>query len=221
MEQLQNQLFSAMLKSGALRFGDFTLKSGRRSPYFFNSGDLLAQGDNLSLLADAFADRVVELAQAGKCDHLFGPAYKGIALAAATAAALSHKHKLNLPWGYNRKETKAHGEGGQLVGAPPSGKVVLLDDVLTSGMAVRQAFELLNQTDAQPCALLLLLDREEPGPGGKRASAELAAAFGIEVHALASLGQLIRWLENQPGMEQPAATLRSHAQTTAQASDGA
>lgn len=212
MQQFHEQIFSAMITTGALRFGNFTLKSGRRSPYFFNSGDLLAQASNLELVASAMAARVAKLVKQGKCDCLFGPAYKGIAIAAATAAMLRHEHQLDLPWGYNRKETKDHGEGGQLIGTQPAGKVLLLDDVLTSGMAVQQAIHLIRQNKATPSALLLIMDRQEAGPGGKPAHQELATTCALLVEALFTLKDLVLWLESKADMQGEAQALRSYAE---------
>ena len=217
MNPLAERIFSAMHTSGALKFGNFTLKSGRSSPYFFNSGDLLSHGTVLAHVAEACADALMPLIQAKRCDYLFGPAYKGIALTAATVTLLAHKHGVDMPWGYNRKEVKTHGEGGQLVGAPLQGAVVVLDDVLTRGTAMRETMELLRTTPATPSALLLLFDRQETHNGSCAATA-LAQDYSLDVHSLTCFRDLFHWIGQQQQMEHQRKALEIYARTLA---DGA
>jgi orotate phosphoribosyltransferase len=176
-----------------LRLGQFTLKSGRQSNFFFDLGRV-RHGAALSLLAEFYALRLLERGLV--CDSLFGSAYKGIVLVAALAMRLAEHHGCDLPYCYNRKESKDHGEGGVLVGMP-MGKVVIVDDVLTAGTATRQVVPLLRQAGAEPVALLVGLDREEPGPGGQGAALELQRDLGIEVLAIAKKGELERFLEQE------------------------
>ena len=176
-----------------LRLGQFTLKSGRQSNFFFDLGRV-RHGGALSLLAEFYALRLLE--RGLPCDSLFGSAYKGIVLVAALAMRLAEHHGCDLPYCYNRKESKDHGEGGLLVGTP-MGKVVIVDDVLTAGTATRQVVPLLRQAGAEPVALLVGLDREEPGPGGQSAALELRRDLGLEVIAVAKKGDLERFLEQE------------------------
>ncbi|MGH8274452.1 MAG: orotate phosphoribosyltransferase [Gammaproteobacteria bacterium] len=179
--------------AGVLRFGQFTLKSGRESPYFFNLG-AIASGAGLARLGRFYARA---LAASGLApDVLFGPAYKGIPLAAATAIAWATETGADLPFAYNRKEAKDHGEGGQLVGAPLAGKrVCIVDDVVTAGTAVREAIGLIRDAGAHPAGLLIAIDREERGHGDTSAVAELAAEQNLAVIALITLSDIAIWLE--------------------------
>ncbi len=175
---------------GVLRFGDFTLKSGRVSPYFFNLGRI-ASGAALARLGRAYAATAIGSGLA--FDMLFGPAYKGIPLAAATAIALADHHRRDLPFAYNRKEAKDHGEGGLLVGAPLAGRVLVVDDVLTAGTAVRESLQLIRAQGAQPAGVLIALDREERGQGALSAAQEVSAEFAIPVLAIARLTDLLAY----------------------------
>ncbi|MDN5865483.1 MAG: orotate phosphoribosyltransferase [Gammaproteobacteria bacterium] len=178
--------------AGVLRFGEFTLKSGRKSPYFFNLG-AIASGAGLARLGRFYART---LAASGlEPDVLFGPAYKGIPLAAATAIAWADETGRDLPFAYNRKEAKDHGEGGNLVGAPLAGEVVIVDDVVTAGTAVREAIGLIRSAGARPAGLVIAIDREERGRGEGSAVAELEAEEGLAVIALITLGDIIAWLD--------------------------
>jgi orotate phosphoribosyltransferase len=178
--------------AGVLRFGQFTLKSGRESPYFFNLG-AVASGAGLARLGRFYARALV--ASGLKPDLLFGPAYKGIPLAAATAIGYAEETGNDLAFAYNRKEAKDHGEGGHLVGAPLAGEVAIVDDVVTAGTAVREAIGLIRVAGAHPAGLLIAIDREECGRGAQSAVAELAAEENLEVIALITLTDIVAWLE--------------------------
>lgn len=191
----QRDFIKLTLEREVLRFGEFTLKSGRHSPYFFNMGRI-DSGAALAQLGRAYA---AALANAGiAVDMLFGPAYKGIALAAATAIALADVHGRDLPWAYNRKEAKDHGEGGVLVGAPLKGRVLIVDDVMTAGTAVRQSLALIRAHDAVPAGVLIALDRQERGQGERSAAQEVAADYGIPVIAITSLDDVLAYAGEQP-----------------------
>lgn len=195
MQEYQREFLDLARQYGVLRFGEFTLKSGRRSPYFFNAG-LFNSGAALAALGQYYART---LADSGiGFDMLFGPAYKGIPLATATATALAEHHKRDLPWCFNRKEAKDHGEGGQLVGAPLKDRVMLVDDVITAGTAVRESLALIRAAGASPVGLVIALDRQERGQGEQSAIAELSEAEHIKITALARLEDILIWLENQP-----------------------
>jgi orotate phosphoribosyltransferase len=178
------------LARNVLRFGEFTLKSGRTSPYFFNAG-LFDSGAALAVLGRAYADAAQRSGLV--FDMLFGPAYKGIVLAAVTAAALSEQHGRDLPFAYNRKEAKDHGEGGHLVGAPLGGRVLIVDDVITAGTAIRESLALIRAAGATPAGVLVALDREERGQGALSATQELAAEHGVETVAIARLTDLLAY----------------------------
>ena len=188
MHDYQREFIELTLARDVLRFGDFTLKSGRVSPYFFNAG-LFDSGAALAMLGRAYADAAMHASV--RFDMLFGPAYKGIVLAAVTAAALADHHDRDVPFAYNRKEAKDHGEGGTLVGAPLSGRVLIIDDVITAGTAIRESLALIRAHGAHPAGVLIALDREERGKGAMSATQELAAEFGIPVIAIARLSDLL------------------------------
>jgi orotate phosphoribosyltransferase len=186
----QRNFIDLTLQRGVLRFGEFTLKSGRSSPYFFNLGRL-DSGAALAQLGRAYAQALVNSGLV--VDMLFGPAYKGIALAAATAIALADQHQRDLPWAYNRKEAKDHGEGGTLVGAPLAGRVLIVDDVMTAGTAVRESLALIRAQGATPAGVLIALDRQERGTGTRSAAQEVAADYGIPVLAIANLADVLAY----------------------------
>lgn len=179
------------LARNALRFGQFTLKSGRDSPYFFNAG-LFSDGEAAAVLGRCYA---AALMRSGiEFDMLFGPAYKGIPLVTATAIALSDVHQRNVPYAFNRKEAKEHGEGGNIVGSALAGRVVIVDDVIAAGTAKREAIELIRDAGANPVAILLALDRQERGLGAQSAAQELEAEHGIRCVSILTLNTLVEAL---------------------------
>jgi orotate phosphoribosyltransferase len=191
----QRDFIELTLAREVLRFGEFTLKSGRLSPYFFNMGRI-DSGAALAQLGRAYADALVNSGL--QVDMLFGPAYKGIALAAATAIALADRHQRDLPWAYNRKEAKDHGEGGTLVGAPLKGRVLIVDDVMTAGTAVRESLALIRAHGATPAGVLIALDRQERGQGERSAAQEVAADHGTPVIAITSLDDVLAYAGEKP-----------------------
>jgi len=193
----ERRFLDLALDRQVLRFGEFTLKSGRTSPYFFNSG-LFDSGAALATLGDCYAEA---LARAGlDVDMLFGPAYKGIPLATATAVALAARGR-DLPVAFNRKEAKSHGERGLLIGAPLRGRVLVVDDVITAGTAIRESIQIIRDAGATPCGVLIALDRQERGLAGDRSAAEeVSAEFGIPVIAVAGLDALLEWTGARPDL---------------------
>ncbi len=207
MEAYKTQFIEFALARGALKFGDFTLKSGRQSPYFFNAGTFNS-GAALAALGRYYADAIV--ASGLKFDMLFGPAYKGIPLVAAVAVALAEHHGLDLPWAFNRKEAKDHGEGGWLVGAPLQGKVLVIDDVITAGTAIREVAALFEKTEASMAAVLVALDRQEKGQGALSAIQEVEQVLGVPVRSIVGLSDIIQYLGNQPSQEQQLARMQQY-----------
>ena len=194
MQQYQQDFLDFAIAKQVLKFGEFTLKSGRVSPYFFNAGNFQT-GADLSRLAQAYANAIVE--SGIQFDVLFGPAYKGIPLAAATALALYEQHKIDIPWCFNRKEVKDHGEGGSIVGAPLSGKILIIDDVITAGTAIRESMDLIAQADAQAAGVVIALDRQEKGKGERSAIQEVEQDYGIPVKAIIQLENITEYLVKQ------------------------
>jgi len=180
------------LSRGALKFGQFTLKSGRTSPYFFNAGTFNS-GAALAALGRYYADAIV--ASGIAFDMLFGPAYKGIPLVAAVSVALAEHHGRDVPWAFNRKEAKDHGEGGSLVGAPLQGQVLVIDDVITAGTAIREVATLFTGTDARMAAVMVALDRQERGQGSLSAIQEVEQDLGIPVLSIVGMADIIQYLE--------------------------
>jgi orotate phosphoribosyltransferase len=196
MTDFRQQFLAFALARGVLRFGEFVTKAGRRTPYFFNAG-LFDDGDALRRLGHFYAEAL--LASRVPCDQLFGPAYKGITLAAATAIALAEKGH-NLPFSYNRKEAKDHGEGGTIVGAKLAGRVMIVDDVITDGGAKREAIDLIRAEGATPAGVLIAFDRMEKGRGELSAVQELARDYGLPVIAIATLDDLVRFIAAEPAL---------------------
>ena len=195
MHDYQRDFIDLTLEREVLRFGEFTLKSGRHSPYFFNLGRI-DSGAALARLGRAYA---AALERSGLAvDMLFGPAYKGIALAAATAIALADGSGRDLPWAYNRKEAKAHGEGGTLVGAPLRGRVLIVDDVMTAGTAVRESLALIRAHGATAAGVLIALDRQERGQGELSAAQEVTRDYGIPVVAITGLDEVLSYAGERP-----------------------
>jgi len=176
---------------GVLRFGEFTLKSGRRSPYFFNAG-LFNTGRAIGSLGRYYARAAIESGVA--FDMLFGPAYKGIPLVTATAAAMAEHERRDLPFAFNRKEAKDHGEGGTIVGAPLKGRVLIVDDVITAGTAIRESIDIIRSHGAEPAGVLIALDREERGQGERSAVQEVQDTMGLPVIAVLRLRDLMTHL---------------------------
>ena len=194
MQPYQKEFLEFALSRGVLKFGEFTLKSGRTSPYFFNAG-LFDSGQALAQLGRWYAQTIVDSGLA--FDMLFGPAYKGIPLVSVTAAALAEHHGRDLPWCFNRKEAKDHGEGGTLVGAKLAGRVLIIDDVITAGTAIRESVEIIRAAGATPVGVALALDREERGKDGERSAVEEAEReFGVRIASIVRLRDLISWLEH-------------------------
>lgn len=209
MHAYQRDFIELTLQRDVLRFGEFTLKSGRQSPYFFNMGRI-DSGAALGQLGRAYAAALIDAGIA--VDMLFGPAYKGIALAAATAIALAEQHQRDLPWAYNRKEAKDHGEGGTLVGAPLKGRVLIVDDVMTAGTAVRESLALIRAHGAKPAGVLIALDRQERGQGDRSAAQEVAADHGIPVIAITGLDDVLQYAGEQPHLAAEHARLLAYRQ---------
>ncbi len=194
------------LELGVLRFGEFKLKSGRTSPYFFNAG-LFHSGKALSALGKFYADAIQQANL--EFDVLFGPAYKGIPLVSTTAVALADRHNRDVPWSFNRKEAKDHGEGGNIVGAPLRGRVLIIDDVMTAGTAIRESVELIRAAGATPCGVVIALDRQERGQGERSAVQEVEQVLGLPVTSILKLTDLIAHLQAR-GDEQQLAALRQY-----------
>jgi orotate phosphoribosyltransferase len=194
MQNYKQQFFELAMAKGNLRFGEFTLKSGRISPYFFNAGGF-DDGHSLEVLSACYAQAMLDSEVA--FDMLFGPAYKGIPLAAGITIMFNNEHKRNIPYAYNRKEAKDHGEGGELVGAPLEGNVLIVDDVISAGTSVRESINWIQQAGARACGVAIALDRQERGHGEKSAAQEVSQEFGIPVISIAGLDDLIDFLEHQ------------------------
>ena len=192
MEQYQNDFVDFMLEIGALKFGEFTLKSGRVSPYFFNAGQF-NQGNHLSQLGQFYAQAIE--ASGIKFDVLFGPAYKGIPLAAATAIALNDSFNRSVPYSFNRKEAKNHGEGGNIVGHPLEGDILIIDDVITAGTAIREAKDIISANGAKTKGVVVALDRQERGKGELSAIQEVEQNFGIAVVSIINLSHIVDYLK--------------------------
>jgi orotate phosphoribosyltransferase len=203
---LSREFIAFACELGVLRFGEFKTKAGRLSPYFFNAG-LFNDGASLARLSDFYAKRI--LAAGVDFDVLFGPAYKGIPLAAGAAMALAGLGR-NLPYAYNRKEAKDHGEGGSLVGAPLKGRVLIIDDVISAGTSVRESVELIRAAGATPAGVLIALDRQERGQGELSAVQEVERNYGIPVFSVASLTDLIDYLSGHPDLEGNLAAVRDY-----------
>ena len=192
MEQYQNDFVDFMLEIGALKFGEFTLKSGRVSPYFFNAGQF-NQGNHLSQLGQFYAQSIE--ASGIKFDVLFGPAYKGIPLVAATAIALNETFNRSVPYSFNRKEAKDHGEGGSIVGHPLEGDILIIDDVITAGTAIKEARDIINTNGAKTKGVVVALDRQEKGKGELSAIQEVEQNFGITVVSIINLSHIVDYLK--------------------------
>jgi orotate phosphoribosyltransferase len=196
MQDYQREFLDFALSVGVLRFGEFTLKSGRLSPYFFNAG-LFDTGGALARLGRYYARSIV--ASGIGFDVLYGPAYKGIPLAAVTAAALYDQHGRDVGYAFNRKEAKDHGEGGTVVGHRLEGRVLVIDDVITAGTSVRESVDIIRAQGAQPAGVVIALDRQERGTGERSAVQEVRADFGMPVAAIVGLEHIVEYLTEEPG----------------------
>lgn len=197
MNNYKTQFIDNALDSGALKFGQFRLKSGRLSPHFFNAGEFY-QGKALAALGKCYAAAIVD--SGVEFDVLFGPAYKGITLAAATSIALAEHHDLDVPYCFNRKEAKSHGEGGTMVGAPLEGRVLIIDDVITAGTAIREVMAMVNEAGAKAAGVVIGVDRKERGNGKSSAIQEVEEQFKIPVVSIIDIDDILTYLEAKPDM---------------------
>jgi orotate phosphoribosyltransferase len=207
MQAYKKEFLELALELGVLRFGEFELKSGRKSPYFFNAG-LFNTGHALDGLGRYYARAIVESRL--QFDMVFGPAYKGIPLAALTAAALYREHGVDVPYAFNRKEAKDHGEGGSIVGAPLQGRVLIVDDVITAGTAIRESVDMIRGQAAQPVAVTIALDRQERGRGERSAVQEVETDLGLSVIRIVGLSDLIAYLERDPARASQLQSVRAY-----------
>ena len=198
-QRFQQDFIELALECDVLQFGEFELKSGRISPYFFNAGKF-STGGALARLGRCYAAALQ--ASGVQVDMLFGPAYKGIPLVSTTAIALSEQHGVDLPFAFNRKEAKTHGEGGNIVGAPLAGDVVVIDDVMTAGTAIRESMAILNKSGARGVGVVIGLDRCERGDGERSAVQQVEQDWGLTVASVVSLHDIIAWVESNPEMAQ-------------------
>jgi len=197
MKSYQRDFIEFALDKGILRFGLFTLKSGRKSPYFFNAG-LFNTGSSLARLGRFYATAIIE--SGIEFDLIYGPAYKGIPLAAATSIALADHHNLNIPYAFNRKEIKDHGEGGNIVGSPLKGRVLIIDDVISAGTSVRESVDIINSNGARPSGVVIALDRQEQGQTEISAVDEVRTGLGLKVASIITLDDLVHYLAGEPSL---------------------
>ncbi|ROQ21969.1 orotate phosphoribosyltransferase [Gallaecimonas pentaromativorans] len=209
MKAYQKAFIEFAIERQVLRFGSFTLKSGRQSPYFFNAG-LFNTGRDLAKLGRFYADALVD--SGIEFDLLFGPAYKGIPIATTTAVALNDHHDRDYPYCFNRKEKKDHGEGGSLVGSPLKGRVMLVDDVITAGTAIRESMDIIQAEGAELAGVLIALDRQEKGKGELSAIQEVERDFGCAVVSIITLADLISYLEQKPELAESLQAVRNYRQ---------
>ncbi|GIU33336.1 orotate phosphoribosyltransferase [Shewanella schlegeliana] len=207
MKAYQREFIEFALERQVLRFGEFTLKSGRTSPYFFNAG-LFNTGRDLARLGRFYAAALVD--SGIEYDLLFGPAYKGIPIATTTAVALCDHHDIDMPYCFNRKEKKDHGEGGSLVGSELQGRVMLVDDVITAGTAIRESMEIIEAHKAALAGVLIALDRQEKGKGELSAIQEVERDFGCDIVSIIKLEDLINYLSEKSGMEEQLASVSAY-----------
>lgn len=199
MTNYKTQFIDNAIASGALKFGQFRLKSGRVSPHFFNAGEFY-RGRALAALGQCYAAAIVE--SGIEFDVLFGPAYKGITLAAATSVALAEHHDLDVPYCFNRKEAKSHGEGGTIVGAPLEGRVLIIDDVITAGTAIREVMAMVEQAGAKAAGVVIGVDRKERGNGQSSAIQEVEQQFEIPVVSIIDIDDILTYLEAKADMQE-------------------
>lgn len=207
MKDFQREFIQFSIETDVLRFGEFTLKSGRKSPYFFNAG-LFNTGARLAKLGQYYASAIVS---AGiEFDTLFGPAYKGIPLVSSVAIALSEQHGIDKPWVFNRKEAKDHGEGGSLVGAELKGRVLVIDDVITAGTAIRESLNQITAANASLAAVCVSIDRQEKGQQELSAIQEIQRDHSVKVVTIASLSSIIEYLENESSRPEEVAMIKAY-----------
>ncbi len=209
MKTYQREFIELAMQKQVLKFGEFTLKSGRKSPYFFNAG-LFNTGRDLALIGRFYAAALRE--SAIPCDVIFGPAYKGIPIATTTAVALAEHYDIDMAYCFNRKEAKDHGEGGVLVGSALQGNVVVLDDVITAGTAIRESMEIIKQHHASLSGVLLSLDRQEKGQGEISAVQEVERDYGCKVYSIITMSDLITYLEEQSNMAEHLEAMKAYRQ---------
>lgn len=197
MQDYQRQFIELALSKNVLKFGEFTLKSGRNSPYFFNTG-LFDSGNDLAQLGRCYAQTIIE--HKLDFDVIFGPAYKGIPLVSAASMALADHHKINKPYSFNRKEKKDHGEGGSIVGSALSGDILIIDDVISAGTAIRESIDIIKANGANPMGVLIALDRQEKGQGELSAVQEVERDYGIPVYSIIKLADLISYLKQDANL---------------------
>ncbi len=207
MQNYQREFLNFALEVDVLRFGEFTLKSGRISPYFFNAG-LFNTGVSLARLGRFYAQAVVD--SGIEFDLLYGPAYKGIPLAAATCVALADHHDRDIPYAFNRKEAKDHGEGGNIVGSPLQGKILIIDDVISAGTSVRESVAIIREHGATPAGVIIALDRQERGQQDHSAIDEVKADYNMPVASIVRLEQLITYLSEKPGSADALARIKAY-----------
>ncbi len=207
MKDYQREFIRFAIEHDVLRFGEFTLKSGRKSPYFFNAG-LFKTGLALARLGRFYAQALVDAGV--DFDVLFGPAYKGIPLASTTAVALADHHDRDVPWCFNRKEAKDHGEGGNLVGAPLEGRIAIIDDVITAGTAIREVMAIIDQAGAKPGVVLIALDRQERGQGELSAIQQVEQDFNVPVASIVTLRQVLEFIKEDDKLQQYADAIEAY-----------
>lgn len=207
MKAWQRQFIEFAINKQVLKFGEFTLKSGRKSPYFFNAG-LFNTGRDLALLGRFYAQALVD--SDIDFDLIFGPAYKGIPIATTTAVALADHHDRDVPYCFNRKEAKDHGEGGTLVGSPLQGRIMLVDDVITAGTAIRESMAIIESNQATLAGVLISLDRQERGRGKESAIQEVERDYGCKVISIITLKELIAYLEEKPELTDHLVSVRAY-----------
>jgi orotate phosphoribosyltransferase len=207
MKDYQKAFLDFAIDQGVMRFGEFTLKSGRVSPYFFNAG-LFNTGGALARLGKYYAQAIVD--SGIEFDVLFGPAYKGIPLAAATAVALYEEHGKDVPYAFNRKEAKEHGEGGNIVGAALEGRILVIDDVITAGTAIRESVDIIGAHGAELCGVVISLNRQERGKAELSAIQEIEQNYGIQVASIVALEHLVELLGAEGGRDQQLAAIQAY-----------
>jgi orotate phosphoribosyltransferase len=207
MQDYQKEFLRFAFDTGVLRFGEFTLKSGRRSPYFFNAG-LFNTGVALARLGRFYASAITDSGLS--FDLLYGPAYKGIPLAASTVIALADRHHRDIPYAFNRKESKDHGEGGTIVGHALKGNILIIDDVITAGTSIRESVDIIEAQGAEAVGVIIALDRQERGQDDRSAVQQVQEELGIPVFSIITLTDLVSFLEESPGDQDSLKAVRDY-----------